>query len=203
MVDRDLRRRGIDDQRVLTAMAEVRRELFVPEPIARRAYDDNALPIGAGQTISQPFIVAAMAQAADIGPGARVLEVGTGSGYGAAILRHTGASVVTVERLAELADAARARLIEAGFDDVEVVTGDGSLGWPERAPYDAIVVTAAGPVVPDTLVEQLADGGRLVMPIGPQHGPQRLVAIERHGDDRVQRDLGGVAFVPLVGDEGW
>jgi protein-L-isoaspartate(D-aspartate) O-methyltransferase len=203
MVEHDLLRRGIDDERVLAAMAEVPREAFVPEALASQAYDDNALPIGSRQTISQPYIVAAMAQAAEVGPGDRVLEIGTGSGYGAAVLRRTGAAVVTVERLAELAARARHALEAVGLDDVRVVTGDGTLGWPDAAPYDAIVVTAAGPVVPDTLVEQLVDGGRLVMPVGPRHGPQRLVVIERHGEDHVERDLGGVAFVPLVGDEGW
>jgi protein-L-isoaspartate(D-aspartate) O-methyltransferase len=203
MVERDLRRRGVDDDRVLAAMATVPREAFVPEPMVGHAYDDNALPIGSGQTISQPFIVAAMAEAAGVGPGDRVLEIGTGSGYGAAVLRELGASVVTVERLPELSDTARHALVRQGYDDVEVVTGDGTLGWPEGAPYAAIVVTAAGPVVPDPLVEQLADGGRLVMPVGPHGGPQRLVVIERHGDERIEQDFGGVAFVPLVGDEGW
>jgi protein-L-isoaspartate(D-aspartate) O-methyltransferase len=203
MVSRDLAGRGITDERVLEAMGEVPREAFLPEPVVRRAYDDGALPIGNGQTISQPYVVAAMAQAAELGPGDRVLEIGTGSGYGAAVLRRLAGAVVTVERLDDLADAAAERLAEQGLDDVEVVTGDGSLGWVDGAPYDAIVVTAAGPVVPAPLLEQLADGGRLVMPVGPRRRGQRLVRLRRQGEDLVEEVLFSVAFVPLLGEAGW
>ena len=203
MVSRDLAGRGITDERVLAVMGDIPREAFLRESAARRAYDDGALPIGAGQTISQPYVVAAMAQAAELGPADRVLEIGTGSGYGAAVLRRLAGAVVTVERLAELADAAALRLAEHGLDDVVVVTGDGSIGWVDAAPYDAIVVTAAGPVVPEPLLEQLAEGGRLVMPVGPRRGGQRLVRLRRRGEDLVEDDLFGVAFVPLVGEAGW
>ena len=201
MVEHDLRGRGIRDERILAAMATVPRERFVPEHLAGRAYADGALPLTEGQTISQPYIVAAMAEAAEVSPGDRVLEVGTGSGYGAAVLAECGASVVTIERHASLAAAARALLAELA-PSVEVVEGDGSLGWPEGAPYDAIVVTAAGPSVPDSLVGQLADGGRLVIPVGRRRH-QELTRLVRTGDEVVEQRLGAVAFVPLVGDEGW
>jgi protein-L-isoaspartate(D-aspartate) O-methyltransferase len=201
MVEVDLRGRGIRDEHVLTAMGSVPRERFVPEALADHAYGDGALPLSEGQTISQPYVVAAMAEAAELGAGDRVLEVGTGSGYGAAVLAACGASVVTIERHAALAASARGVLAEVA-PDVEVVEGDGSLGWPDGAPWDAIVVTAAAPAVPDALVEQLAEGGRLVAPVG-RKGHQRLLRLVRHGDDLEQEDLGAVAFVPLVGDQGW
>ena len=203
MVDHDLVRRGIRDGAVLAVMAEVGREDFLPPELAEQAYDDCALPIAAGQTISQPYIVAAMAEAAELRGGDVVLEVGAGSGYGAAVLSGLAARVVTVERHAELADLAAANLAAFGADDVLVVEGDGSVGWPALAPYDAIVVTAAGPRIPPSLVAQLADGGRLVMPVGARDGAQRLVRVRRKGGELVEEDLGPVAFVPLVGDEGW
>lgn len=203
MVEHDLRGRGIRDAAVLRAMGTVPRERFVPESLARSAYDDRALPIERGQTISQPYIVAAMAEAARVGPGDRVLEVGTGSGYGAAVLRELGAEVTTMERLASLADEATATLAGAGYDDVAVVVGDGTLGWPDGAPYDAIVVTAAGPAPPPALIDQLVDGGRLVMPVGMRDGAQELVRFTRHGDDHRRENLGGVRFVPLIGDQGF
>jgi len=201
MVEEDLRGRGIGDERVLAAMGTVPRERFVPEHLARRAYADGALPLTEGQTISQPYIVAAMAEAAEISPGDRVLEVGTGSGYGAAVLAACGASVVTIERYPSLVRSARVVLAELA-PTVEVVEGDGSVGWREGAPYDAIVVTAGGPSVPESLVAQLADGGRLVIPIG-RRSHQELVRVVRTGDEVVEQRLGAVAFVPLVGDEGW
>lgn len=203
MVDQDLARRGIRDGAVLAVMGEVPREDFLPLGLAEHAYDDSALPIAAGQTISQPYIVAAMAEAAELSADDRVLEVGTGSGYGAAVLRRMAAMVVTVERHPELAEAAARKLAAAGLGDVVVVEGDGSIGWPELAPYDAIVVTAAGPQVPPSLVAQLADGGRLVMPVGSRNGAQQLLRVRRRGPELVEEDLGPVAFVPLVGDEGW
>lgn len=201
MVQRDLAGRGIRDQRVLDAMGAVPREDFVPPELAGRAYDDSALPIESGQTISQPFIVAAMAEAAEVRPTDRVLEIGTGSGYGAAVLARLAAEVVTIERHPGLAETAAARLVADA--NVTVVVGDGSRGWPDRAPYDAIVVTAAAPDLPAALVDQLADGGRLVAPVGAKHGAQDLVRARRSGEEITRTDLGPVAFVPLIGDEGW
>jgi len=203
MVEHDLVRRGIRDGAVLAVMAEVPREAFLPPALADHAYDDSALPIDAGQTISQPYIVAAMAEAAELHAEDRVLEVGAGSGYGAAVLRGLAEAVVTVERHPVLAEAAAANLSAVGAADVIVVEGDGSLGWSALAPYDAIVVTAAGPRVPPSLVAQLADGGRLVMPVGARNGAQQLIRVRRRGLELVEEDLGPVAFVPLVGDEGW
>lgn len=203
MVDQDLVPRGIRDPAVLAAMGDVPREAFLPEAMADHAYEDGALPIEAGQTISQPYIVAAMAQAAELGPGDRVLEVGTGSGYGAAVLRRLTDRVVTVERHPTLARSAAERLDRLGLADVMVIEGDGSLGWPGGAPYDAIVVTAGGPTVPEALLEQLADGGRLIMPLGPRRHAQRLVRVRRSGETVGEEDLGAVAFVPLVGAQGW
>jgi protein-L-isoaspartate(D-aspartate) O-methyltransferase len=203
MVDQDLAHRGIRDPAVLAAMGAVPREAFLPEVLADDAYDDCALPIEDGQTISQPYIVAAMAEAAELGPGDRVLEVGTGSGYGAAVLRELADQVVTIERYPGLARSAAANLAILGLTDVVVVEGDGSLGWPEGGPYDAIVVTAASPTVPPALVQQLADGGRLIIPVGARHGAQQLVRVRRAGTTLTEDDLGPVAFVPLVGEQGW
>ena len=203
MVERQLKARGLKDQRVLNAMGEVRRERFVPERLRRRAYDDGPLPIAEGQTISQPFIVALMTESAELEAGDRVLEIGTGSGYGAAVLSRVTAEVVTVERHGSLADCAKEALSELGYDNVTVVTGDGSLGHADGAPYDAIVATASGPSVPEALVEQLADGGRLVMPVEYEPDDQRLVQLTRHGEELVEADLGAVRFVPLIGDQGW
>lgn len=202
MVERHIAGRGIRDQRVLDAMATVPREDFVPEHLRDRAYEDRPLPIGGGQTISQPYVVALMADAARIGPRDSVLEVGTGSGYGAAVLSQLAARVHTVERLPELADTARAAL--ADHSNVEVHSADGTEGWQQAAPYDAIVVTAAGESVPEALTDQLAPGGRLVIPVGAHHGAQRLVCIERGLDEPTElrtTDLGGVSFVPLIGDD--
>ncbi len=196
----ELAARGIRDPRVLAAMAAVRREHFVAPSQAEAAYDDRPLGIGRGQTISQPYIVAAMAEQAGIEPGDRVLEVGTGSGYGAAVLASLGAEVWTIERHPDLAEQAAARLAADGFTAVHVVVGDGTRGLVDQAPFDAIVVTACPPAIPPALTEQLADGGRLVIPVGPEQGRQTLVRVVRRGDQLETTDLGPVRFVPLVPD---
>ena len=203
MLERHLRARDIRDERVLAAMRRVPRERFVGEDIQARAYEDAPLPIGEGQAISQPYIVALMAQAARIGLDDRVLEVGTGSGYAAAVLAELAGRVDSVERHASLARVAAARLAGLGYRQVHVHLGDGSLGWPAGAPFDAIVVAAAAPVLPPALREQLEVGGRLVIPIGAGPDGQRLCRITRRavGADQVE-DLGGVVFVPLVGARG-
>lgn len=198
MVERQLRRRGIDDERVLAAMRRVPRELFVPLEQRRAAYADAALSIGHGQTISQPFVVAATCALLRPQGGERALDVGTGSGYAACVLAELGTSVVGVERIPELANRARSALLEAGHPDVTVVMGDGSLGVPEYAPYDVIAVAAAVPAIPAALREQLADGGRLVAPRGSR-SDQRLVLVERHGSSLVEHDAFACRFVPLVG----
>ena len=202
MVERQLARRGIADERVLTAMGRVRREAFVPADLAEFAYDDNPLPIAEGQTISQPYIVALMAEAARIGPDDRVLEVGTGSGYAAAVFAELAREVVTIERHAALADGARAALRELGYSNIHVVTGDGSRGVPDRAPYDAILVAAGAPAPPDSLKRQLAEEGRLVIPVSVD-SHQELRVVTRRGDIFETEDLGAVRFVPLMGEEGW
>lgn len=201
-VDTQIRGRGIASQRVVDAMASVPRHRFVAADLVDFAYEDRPLPIGHGQTISQPFMVAMMVDAALIEPDDRVLEVGTGSGYGAAVLSRLAEAVVTVERHRSLARTAAERLAEMGYSNVDVVEGDGSLGWPDGAPYNAIVVTAAGPAVPDALLDQLADGGRLIMPVGRWRDEQRLQRVVRAGDRYRTEDLGGVRFVPLVGKQG-
>lgn len=198
MVAREIAARGVHDERVLHAMRTVPREDFVPDRRRQSAYEDHPLPIGHAQTISQPFIVALMAEAARIGPDDVVLEIGTGSGYGAAVLSHLAREVHTVERIPELADSASVHLKD--YPNVEVHTGDGTLGWAAAAPYDAIVVTAAAETVPSQLTEQLAEGARLVIPVGRQSHTQNLLRIERRGADLTTADLGAVAFVPLIGD---
>jgi protein-L-isoaspartate(D-aspartate) O-methyltransferase len=204
MVERQVRQRGIHDDRVLAAMERVPRDAFVPPSLAEFAYDDAPLPLEAGQTISQPYIVALMAQAARLQRSDRVLEVGTGSGYAAAVLAELADRVDTVERVPQLAEKARATLARQGYGRVKVHTGDGTLGLPAAAPFDAIIAAAAGPGVPQAWREQLAVGGRIVMPVGDEHGRQRLVRVTRTGRDAFQEeDLGGVAFVPLVGLQGW
>lgn len=204
MVDQQLRSRGVADDRVLDAMGRVPREEFVDPETIRGAYDDRPLPIGHGQTISQPFIVAIMAEAAAISAGDTVLEVGTGSGYGAAVLSLLAGRVVTVERHEALAQAARERLHRLGYDSVEVRVGDGTLGAPDAAPFDAIVVTAVAPEAPAPLLGQLAPGGTLVIPLERRYGHQQLMAITRVAPDAVEeRALLGVAFVPLIGAHGY
>ncbi len=200
MVAGQISGRGIADAAVLQAMGRVPREAFVPERLRPRAYADEPLPIGQGQTISQPFIVALVASALRLTPRSRVLEVGTGSGYQAAIFASLAAVVYTVECRPALARRAAAALAAAGFSNVRARCGDGTRGWPEAAPFDAIAVAAAGPRVPPALLQQLALGGRLVMPVGREHEPQRLLRVVRLGADQFeQEDLGGVVFVPLVG----
>jgi protein-L-isoaspartate(D-aspartate) O-methyltransferase len=203
MVRRHLEARGVRDHAVLRAMGRVPRERFVSPADRAHAYDDRALPIDAGQTISQPYVVAIMTEALELAAASRVLEIGTGSGYAAAVLGEIAARVDTVERHADLAESAGRVLADLGYVDVHVHEGDGSLGWPPAAPYDGIVVTAAGPSVPTALVEQLADGGRLVLPVGDRDRGQRLVRVRRTGATVTEEDLGGVAFVPLIGEQGW
>jgi protein-L-isoaspartate(D-aspartate) O-methyltransferase len=202
MVERQLRRRGIHDERVLEAMREVPRERFVPEEQRRRAYADSALPIGSGQTISQPWIVAAICQALELQGSERVLEIGTGSGYSACVLARLASEVVTIERHAELAQEAAARLRELGVTNVEVVVGDGSRGLPERAPFEAIAVHATAPEPPRSLLEQLTDGGRLVVPIASR-GADMLTQYRRLGDEVATVVIGPCRFVPLIGEEGF
>lgn len=204
MVEDQIASRGIRDPRVLDAMRTVPRELFVAEFQQDQAYDDGPLSIGEGQTISQPYVVALMTEAVEPKPGGRALEVGTGSGYAAAVLATIVSEVYTIERLGGLARAAGRRLATLGYHNVHVLEGDGTLGWPEHAPYDAIIVTAGGPRVPPALLEQLAVGGRLIMPIGSAHRFQHLVRVTRTAIDRYEHeDLEDVAFVPLIGKEGW
>jgi protein-L-isoaspartate(D-aspartate) O-methyltransferase len=203
MVEEQIAARGIRDPRVLAAMREVPREAFVAEGLEGEAFRDAPLPLSEGQTISQPFIVALMAEAARIAPGDRVLEVGAGSGYAAAVLGRLAGRVVAVERLATLARAARERLARLGVANVSVVEGDGTLGWPEAAPFDAIVVSAGGPRVPEALVGQLAPRGRLVIPVEARWGAQDLRRLTRTPGGLVEESLGPVRFVPLVGAQGW
>jgi protein-L-isoaspartate(D-aspartate) O-methyltransferase len=202
MVERQLRRRGITDERVLAAMATVPRELFVPEDLRPLAYEDGALPIGHGQTISQPFIVATICSLLELSGDERVLDVGAGSGYQAAVLAELAEEVIPIERVPELAEQARRALAEAGYENVEVRVGDGSLGVPDRAPYDAIAVAAAAPSIPQALYDQLAVGGRLVLPRGGRRG-QDLVQVVRTEQGPVERASVPCRFVPLVGAEGF
>ena len=204
MVERQIAGRGIRDAALLEAMSEVPRELFVAERDRARAYGDHPLPIGFGQTISQPYIVALMIDAARIGPGEEVLEVGAGSGYAAAVMARLGATIVGVERVPELAGAARERLARLGYGSVRIVEGDGSRGWPAAAPFDAILAAASGKQVPIALIDQLAPGGRLVMPVGGQLWAQMLVKLTKLANGRTEREnLGRVRFVPLIGEQGW
>ena len=204
MVERQLKRRGIHDQRILDAFLAVPREAFVGSEFARLAYGDHPLPIAAGQTISQPFIVAEMIQEAGIKAGDRVLEIGAGSGYAAAVIGRIARHVIAVERLAELAAFARERIAGLALTNVQIVDGDGTLGWTECAPYDAILAAASGSHVPEVLIEQLNVGGTLIMPIGDPGSVQELVKLTKQSDGTVsQANLGQVRFVPLIGEEGW
>jgi protein-L-isoaspartate(D-aspartate) O-methyltransferase len=203
MIERQIVGRGIVDRRVLRALASVPREAFVSPDLAAHAYDDGPLPIGDGQTISQPYIVALTVKALRLQPGDRVLDIGTGSGYAAAVLSRIAGEVYSVERVDALCQTARERLAELHFDNVYVRCGDGTLGWAEHAPYDAIAVAAVGPRPPPALLEQLAMGGRLVMPVGPD-GSQTLVRLTRTGLESYREEpLVDVRFVPLIGAQGF
>ena len=204
MVERNIAGRGVRDELVLEAMRKVPRESFLPEKLREFAYEDSPLPIAGEQTISQPYIVAFMAEALMLKGGEKVLEIGAGSGYAAAVLSEIAADVYTVERLGQLADKAAAKLTELGYDNVHVLHGDGTRGWPEHAPYDAIVVAAGGPQVPESLKEQLKIGGRLVIPVGADQRSQELVRVIRiSANEYLSEDIADVRFVPLIGEEGW
>lgn len=204
MVRRQIEARGISEPAILAAFRKVSREAFVAPDQAAQAYGDHPLPIAAGQTISQPYIVALMIEAAAIGPGDRVLEVGAGSGYAAAVMSLIAGTVIAVERQPELVAVARERLRRLGYANVEIVEGDGSRGCPGRAPFDAILAAASGSHVPRPLVDQLAPGGRLVMPVGDPGLAQELVRVTKREDGTVSEEsLGSVRFVPLIGEEGW
>ncbi len=202
MVERQIAGRGITDPHLLDAMRKVARENFVSPAMVHSAHEDRPLPIGEGQTISQPYIVALMIEAAAVRPGQRVLEVGVGSGYAAAVMAEIGAEVFAIERHEELVASAGRRLAGLGYEAITLRAGDGSTGWPGEAPFDAILVAAASPEVPASLKQQLAIGGRLVIPVGDF--PQQLMRITRVGEEEWREEnLGGVTFVPLIGEEGW
>jgi protein-L-isoaspartate(D-aspartate) O-methyltransferase len=204
MVERHLKRRGITEPAILEAFLEVPREAFIAGNNVHLAYGDHPLPIEAGQTISQPYIVALMIQAAGIKPGDRVLEIGAGSGYAAAVISRIAGKVIAIERQHELVEIARERLRRLGYDNVEIVEGDGTKGWRDAAPYDAILAAASGSHVPEALKRQLSVGGTLVMPVGDPGWVQQLIKVTKNDDGTlVQQDLGGVRFVPLIGEEGW
>lgn len=204
MVAEQIASRGIRDPRLLDAMRAVPREDFVEPDLRACAYHDGPLPIASGQTISQPYIVALMAESAALAAGDRVLEVGVGSGYGAAVISRLVGMVFAVERHAGLARTASARLARLGYGNIRIREGDGSLGWADEAPFDAILVTAGGPRVPESLRAQLVIGGRLVMPVGDRAAGQSLIRQVRRGAaDFAREDLGAVSFVPLIGAEGW
>jgi protein-L-isoaspartate(D-aspartate) O-methyltransferase len=202
MVDRQLRRRGIEDERVLAAMAEVPRELFVPEEMRSRAYRDGALPIGEGQTISQPWVVAAMCQALELRGSEQVLDVGSGSGYSTAVLARLAARVIGIERHEALVRRARAVLAQLEIANAEIRAGDGTLGAPGDAPFEGIAVAATAPAPPPSLITQLADGGRLVIPIAGR-GADMLTVYARHGAELAKREVAPCRFVPLLGEEGF
>jgi protein-L-isoaspartate(D-aspartate) O-methyltransferase len=204
MVENHIAARGIHSQLVLDAMRVVPREAFVPQHLREYAYEDAPLPIGEEQTISQPYIVALMTDAMALKGGETVLEIGTGSGYAAAVLAHIAQEVFTVERIAKLAETAAALLSDLGYHNVHVRQGDGTRGWPDHAPYDAIVVTAGGPEVPESLRSQLKIGGRLVIPVGAEQRIQQLVRVTRISTEHYDTDnIADVRFVPLLGEEGW
>jgi protein-L-isoaspartate(D-aspartate) O-methyltransferase len=204
MVEKAIAGRGVRSSLVLNAMAKVPREAFLPEQLREFAYEDAPLPIAEGQTISQPYIVAYMTEALDLQGGERVLEIGAGSGYAAAVLAEIAGEVYTVERIGQLAEKAATRLADLGYENIHVLHGDGTRGWPEHAPYDAIIVAAGGPKIPDALKHQLKIGGRLVIPVGDDPKIQELIRVTRLSENKYrQEDLADVRFVPLIGKEGW
>jgi protein-L-isoaspartate(D-aspartate) O-methyltransferase len=204
MVRRQIEARGITDETILEAFRQVPREAFVSSQHAHLAYDDHPLPIQAGQTISQPYIVALMIEAAGIRRGDKVLEVGAGSGYAAAVISRIAEQVVSIERQSELVPIACERLHRLGYRNVRIIEGDGTRGCPEEAPFDAILAAASGSHVPKPLIEELAPGGRLVMPVGDPSWVQELVKVTKRQDGSLKHEnLGGVRFVPLIGEEGW
>ena len=204
MVDNQISARGVRSEAVLGALRKVPREAFLPERLREFAYEDSPLPIAAGQTISQPYIVALMTEALDLQGGERVLEIGTGSGYAAAVLAKIAGEVYTVERIGELAEKAASTLEALGYHNVHVIHADGTLGWAAAAPYDAIIVAAGGPEVPQSLKGQLKVGGRLVIPVGTDPRAQELVRVTRVSNEEFKsEDIADVRFVPLVGKEGW
>ena len=204
MVERQLRRRGITEAEILDAFRAVPREKFISDEHAHLAYGDHPLPIEANQTISQPYIVGLMIQAAGIKQGDKVLEVGAGSGYAAAVISRIASRVIGIERQHELVEVAQERLGRLGYGNVTVIEGDGTKGCPREAPFDAILAAASGSHVPKTWVDQLADGGRIVMPVGEPGWVQELVKVTKGpGGKLIQENLGGVRFVPLIGEEGW
>jgi protein-L-isoaspartate(D-aspartate) O-methyltransferase len=202
MVETQLMSRGIYDPLVIEAMKKVPRELFLPEVMRNTAYSDNALPISHGQTISQPYIVALMTQSLELKGGEKVLEIGTGSGYQAAVLAEIAAEVYTIERIAPLTETARQILTQLGYTNIQFKVHNGTLGWEDHAPYDAIIVTAGAPRIPDPYVEQLGEGGRLVIPVGDRLG-QELVKITKRDGKPLKQEVGGVRFVSLIGQQGW
>lgn len=204
MLEHDLAGRDISDPEVLRAMAAVPRHEFVSPMLRYASYDDNPLRIGGGQTISQPYVVAFMTQALDIHPGMKVLEIGTGSGYQAAVLAELGADVYTVERNEDLSDTAEAVIDKLGYgEQITMRVDDGTLGWPEEAPFDRIIVTAAGPKIPADMTDQLADGGRMIIPVGGERDDQKLYLIEKRDNQLSKKAILDVLFVPLIGKEGF
>lgn len=202
MVEHQIAGRGVSDERVLRAMRTIPRHCFVPPSMAAHAYEDRPLPIGQGQTISQPYIVALMTELLHIGPKDRVLEIGAGSGYQAAILGFLAGEVISIERLPGIAEQAREHVAALGIDNVTIICGDGTKGYPEKAPYQGIIITAAAPDVPQPLIDQLAEGGVLVAPVGSRE-IQTLVRVEKKEGNPVTSSHGGVCFVPLIGEYGW
>jgi protein-L-isoaspartate(D-aspartate) O-methyltransferase len=199
MVDRDLRGRGIKDSRVLSAMEALPRHLFVPENLRPMAYEDRALPIGEGQTISQPYVVASMSELLQLSGSERVLEIGTGSGYQTAVLSKLAAEVYSIEIIASLSESAKRIIEQLGLNNVSLKIGDGFFGWEEKAPFDAILVTAAAPELPKALWRQLGEGGRLIMPLGTSERNQRLVRVRKLAGQEIVEELYGVVFVPMTG----
>ena len=202
MVENQIKKRGITDKRVLSAMEKVPRHKFVEEGLKGVAYQDGPLPIGMNQTISQPYIVALMTELLDISDEHKVLEIGTGSGYQAAVISHLAMSVITVERIPELYKKAKQTLRKMGYNNITVVMADGSIGYREFAPYDRIIVTAASPSVPDELIEQLSNNGKMVIPVGNRF-TQQLITLKKEAEKTIRTDSIGVRFVPLLGKKGW